>query len=82
MAASDQSSWDQKVQVTALGFNEAYTKAWLSFECLSLAALLVFFVWSCFIRQPRGDSTRPLPLKALTGSILSYAWWVPRRCLH
>lgn len=68
-----ESAWHQQVRVTAYGFNEAYLKIWLVFECLSLAVLLGFLLWSCFIRQPRGDPKKPLPLKALIGSILSYA---------
>ncbi|BCR90388.1 uncharacterized protein ACHE_60274A [Aspergillus chevalieri] len=60
-----QSPWQQKVQVTAYGFDEAYPKVWLIFEALCLVALLGFFVWSCFIRQPRGDPKKPLPIKAV-----------------
>ena len=72
--AQHNSAWNQQVQVTSYGFNDAYPIIWIAFESLSLAALLVFLIWSCFTRQPRGDPKRPLPLKALIGSILSYAW--------
>ena len=74
--AQHNSAWNQQVQVTSYGFNDAYPIIWIAFESLSLAALLVFLIWSCFTRQPRGDPKRPLPLKALIGSILIYAWWV------
>lgn len=75
-SSNAQSPWQQKVQVTAYGFDEAYPKVWLVFEALCLAALLGFLMWSCFIRQPRGDPKKPLPIKTVIASILSYAMQV------
>ena len=64
--------WDEEVRLTVFGSGKAYSYVWLVFEFLSLVAVLGFFAWSLFIRQPRADASKPLPRKALVGSILSY----------
>lgn len=72
MSATPSQDWNEETEIGGYGYNETYLKIWLVFEFLSLTTLLGFLVWSFFIRQPRADSSKPLPMKALVGSILAF----------
>ena len=53
----------------------AYKIAGLVLEILALIALLGFFIWSVTVKQPTiilRDGSRPLPLKYIRFSIVSY----------
>lgn len=69
--------WDGDVTFGVYERYATYYYVSVAFEFLTLGATVVFLVWSLFIRQPGTDSSEPLPLKALVGSILSFTMSVP-----